>query len=79
MILDGIFSELVIGIILASVVGIFAYLKKRFSYQDTIKTQITNLDNKLEALITIYIMMLEKTHPKEVKKFKELLKLAVKN
>ncbi len=76
--IEDIFSDLVIGVILACTGGIFFYLKKRFSYQDTIKIQISDLDHKVDALISIYIMILEKTHPKEVEKFKKLLKLAVK-
>ena len=78
MFLDWILSELIIALIVGCAGTIFIYLRRKFKCQNTIQTQLDNLDKKFNALIKIHMLLLEKTHPELVKEYEKLIDIGTK-
>ena len=76
MFLDMILSEIIIVSILGCAGVIFVYLRKKFTCQNQIQDQLDILNTKVNAIIKIYIIILQQTHPEKVIEFKKLLDLA---
>lgn len=75
MIIDAILPELIVISIVGGTGIIFAYLRKKFNCQNQIQSQINQLTYKLDAMMQIYKMILQDTHPENMKEFERLLKL----
>lgn len=75
MIIDDIFPEIIISSIILIGGGIFAYLRKKFTCQNQIQRKLDSLDSKINAMIGIQGLILEKTNPELVKEYKKLLDL----
>ena len=78
MFLDFILSEIIVTLIVICAGAIFVYLRKKFKCQNTIQTQLDDLNKKFNALIKIHMMLLEKTHPELVKEYEKLIDIGTK-
>lgn len=79
MFIDSILPELIVASIIGCGLAIFAYLRRKFNCQNTIQSQLNQLTNKVDAMMLIYKMILQDTHPDKMKEFERLLKVATTN
>jgi len=76
--LEPIIQATIVILIGTGIAGIFGYIRKKFNCQEAIKKQLNIVSSKVDAIVDIQRMILEKTHPDLVDTFDKLVRLATK-
>jgi len=79
-VLDPIVRDIIIGVILAGVVGLAAYIKRRFNKIDSLCQRIANLEKMITLLATMIEQQVRIAHPDiDTLEIRKMIDIMMKN